>query len=206
MTRADGSHLVRGESEPRKQFSRNSWNASRKHWRSPEPSTTQTSPVFKRPALTQQSSRLDRQMSLGLEHHLPPEPSSDPYAGEPPSTHPFAAAVRASYVSPRTDPPPGMQSSPTSRHSINATGFAGVVQIEPIEDPQKCKYVGKTSTQVLAKSAEQYSKPDGFFVNVMDFFCPLLSHSEEVEMTLRPKCQPLVAKETALRCVDGKVT
>ncbi|KIW18217.1 hypothetical protein PV08_02505 [Exophiala spinifera] len=213
MTRADGSHLVRGEREPRKPPPRNSWNGSRKHWRSPEPfatqSRSQTSPVFKRPALTQHSPRLDGQMSRGQgdghllqQLHLPQEPSSDPYAGEPPSNHPFAAALRASYNSPSTDQSPGTQSF-TSRQSITATTYEGVVVIEPVADPQKCKYVGKTSTQVLAKSADQYSKPEGFFLKVMDFFCPLLSHSEEVDTMHRPKHQPLVDKATGLRCIDA---
>lgn len=75
--------------------------------------------------------------------------------------------------------------------------------IEPIEDPQKCIYVGKTSTQVLAKSAEEFSKHDGFNLRVMEFFCPLLNHAEEVTLTARPKQPPLIGKALALQCVNG---
>jgi hypothetical protein len=91
-----------------------------------------------------------------------------------------------------------------SRESLTGPAFEGVVLIEPIEDPQKAKYVGKTSAQVLAKSAEEFSKPDGFYLRVMEFFCPLLSHAEEVPMTIRPKYIPIVDKNLAAQCVDGK--
>lgn len=104
--------------------------------------------------------------------------------------------------SPNTDPSPGMQSL-TSRDSMTATGVEGVVLIETNDDPQKCKYVGKTSTQVLAKSAEEYFRPEGFYLGVMEFFCPLLSHSEEVPMTVRSKHQPLIDKDTAIQCING---
>lgn len=99
--------------------------------------------------------------------------------------------------------PPSGQSF-LSRDSLAANGYEGVVLIEPVENPQKWIYVGKTSPQVLAKSAEEFSKHDGFHLRVMDFFCPLLSHGAEIGTPSRPKRPPLIGKQMALSCVDGE--
>ncbi|KAK5053843.1 hypothetical protein LTR84_001805 [Exophiala bonariae] len=186
--RCHGSHLVRGNGEPIRP-PRKSRNASRKrptYLGSPEPGNG-----FTRMTQIVASPSLDRETI----HNVSNEPGQHLLLG---------SNVQVGHGSPSTDPSPGMQSL-TSRDSMTATGVEGVVLIETNEDPQKCKYVGKTSTQVLAKSAEEYFRPDGFFLGVMEFFCPLLSHSEEVIMTPRPKHQPLVNKETAISCINGNV-
>jgi hypothetical protein len=91
-----------------------------------------------------------------------------------------------------------------TNESISASGVEGVVLIEPVENPRRSKYAGKTSTQVLAKSAEDFSKQSGIHLGVMEFFCPLLNHAEEVSIPKRSNQPPLVDKSTALRCVDGQ--
>jgi hypothetical protein len=76
--------------------------------------------------------------------------------------------------------------------------------IEPVDNPRRSKYAGKTSTQVLAKSAEEFSKQHGLYLAVMEFFCPLLNHAEEVTVPKRANQPPLVDEATALQCIEGK--
>jgi hypothetical protein len=98
-----------------------------------------------------------------------------------------------------------MPTSPSTRSvSVsNSDMIQGVVVTETGPFPRKSKYTGMSSGQVLAKSAEELFKHQVPHLDVMSFFCPLMSFGEEMATTLTHPC-PLVDKDTADRCVNSK--
>ncbi|PYI10265.1 hypothetical protein BO78DRAFT_426853 [Aspergillus sclerotiicarbonarius CBS 121057] len=72
----------------------------------------------------------------------------------------------------------------------------GVVTIESAPAPQRSKYTGKISTQVLAKSAEELFQDEDIRIRVMKFFCPLMSFAEDIPMPGATYC-PVVEKSIA---------
>ncbi|PWY80309.1 hypothetical protein BO94DRAFT_626109 [Aspergillus sclerotioniger CBS 115572] len=72
----------------------------------------------------------------------------------------------------------------------------GVVTIESAPAPQRSKYTGKISTQVLAKSAEELFQDEDIRIRVMRFFCPLMSFAEDIPMPAAAYC-PIVEKSIA---------
>lgn len=176
VTKADGSLLVRGNEEALAPQHRQSV-ASRKRQASPI--------VSERPAVLSRQST-----TYSYQYESPRHSRADPGS--------------VGHQSIDLDLPPSGQSF-LSRDSLAANGFEGVVLIEAIDNPQKWIYVGKTSPQVLAKSAEEFSKHDGFHLRVMEFFCPLLSHAAEIHVSTRPARPPLIGKTLALQCVAGRI-
>lgn len=177
VTKADGSLLVRGNEEALAPQHRQPV-ASRKR---------QASPILSdRPAVLSRQST-----TYPYQYRSPCQPRADPGS--------------VGHQSIDMDLPPSGQSL-LSRDSLAANGFEGVVLIEAIDNPQKWIYVGKTSPQVLAKSAEEFSKHDGFHLRVMEFFCPLLSHAAEIHGPARPHRPPLIDKTLALQCVTGMIS
>lgn len=85
----------------------------------------------------------------------------------------------------------------------NSEMIQGVVVTEAGRFPRKSKYTGMSSGQVLAKSAEELFKQQVPQIDVMRFFCPLMSFAEEIPNTPTYSCS-LVDKKTADRCVNSK--
>lgn len=93
--------------------------------------------------------------------------------------------------------------APQSADSQSDMALESVVTIELGQDPQKYKYAGKNSTQVLAKSAEDLFMDSEIRIDVMKFFCPLLNYAEEISIPTR-RALPLVDREVAAPYIDGE--
>lgn len=111
-------------------------------------------------------------------------------------------------MAPENRSPPGSTQMHTSPFSgpvslPNSDMIQGVVVTETGQFPRKSKYTGRSSGQVLAKSAEELFKHQVAHIDVMSFFCPLMSFGEEIKVP-PSHCCSLVDKETADRCVNSK--
>lgn len=78
----------------------------------------------------------------------------------------------------------------------------GVVTIEQAAVPQRSKYAGKISTQVLAKSAEELFQDRQIRIRVMGFFRPLMSFAEDIPVP-SVEYYPIVDRPTADSYVEG---
>jgi hypothetical protein len=116
----------------------------------------------------------DREQSMTSEIHSPSEST-------PMQTSPFAGSTCIS----------------------NSDMIQGVVVTETGRFPRKSKYTGMSSGQVLAKSAEELFKHQVGHIDVMKFFCPLMSFAEEIPITPTYSCS-LVDKATADICVNSE--
>jgi hypothetical protein len=94
--------------------------------------------------------------------------------------------------------------TPRSADAPSESALESVVTIETASDPQKYKYAGKNSTQVLAKSAEELFMDHEIRIDVMKFFCPLLSFGEDISIDSR-RASPLIEKAIAQQYVTGKI-
>ena len=125
----------------------------------------------------------------------------------PPPTDTHMPAALADSGEPMTQSPSDIYAfiseTPRSAGAQSESALESVVTIELARDPQKYKYAGKNSTQVLAKSAEDLFMDHEIRIDVMNFFCPLLSFGEEIPMPTR-RVTPLVDEALAERYVNGK--
>ncbi|KAJ5759690.1 hypothetical protein N7520_006846 [Penicillium odoratum] len=88
---------------------------------------------------------------------------------------------------------------------LSNRSLEGVVTVEATAVPQRSKYAGKISTQVLAKSAEELFQDEEIRIRVMEFFCPLMSFAEDISMPLST-FYPTVRKDIADRHVEAYFT
>ena len=115
------------------------------------------------------------------------------------SDHPMASEIRSPSESTQMHTSPFTGSTCIS----NSDMIQGVVVTEASRFPRKSKYTGMSSGQVLAKSAEELFKHQVPHIDVMKFFCPLMSFAEEISITPTYTCS-LVDKVTADRCINSK--
>lgn len=117
--------------------------------------------------------------------------------------HPVSAAGHHfDHTSVRKSSSPGTSGYPTPSDSRTDKVPDSVVTIEPVPFPKRSKYAGKNSTQVLAKSAEELFQDDDVRIDVMKFFCPLMSFAEEIPMPVT-KLSPLIDQVQAEKYAKG---
>ncbi|KAL4807430.1 fungal-specific transcription factor domain-containing protein [Aspergillus unguis] len=84
--------------------------------------------------------------------------------------------------------------------SRSADSVHGVVTTEFGRSPKNSKFAGITSPQVFAKSVEELFRPVAPHLDVMAFFCPTMTFSEELPYW-SPAQHPLVDKSIADLCL-----
>lgn len=94
---------------------------------------------------------------------------------------------------------------PKTNRSKTDDVLEGALTIENTGVPQKSKYAGRNSTQMMAVSAEDMFQDSEIRINVMKFYCPLMSFAEEV-ITTPCLLSPLIDKTVATLYVDGMLT
>ncbi|CAH0026359.1 unnamed protein product [Clonostachys rhizophaga] len=117
-----------------------------------------------------------------------------------------AASVGSSPGLPRTSTPADLTasqagpSSPVAENAVESEPVQGVVTTEVGQFPKNAKFAGLSSPQVLARVAQEVFSPFSQ-MNVMDFFCPMMTFAEEFPLP-SPSFRPLVAREVADGCVQ----
>ena len=142
----------------------------------------------------------DHNNSIRQSQSPPRETNARPLIYHIPAEAPIQTAHYSSHDMANESPNQPSISATTSHQSAQ---LQGVVMIGPGRFPRKSKYAGMSSGQVLAKSAEELFKEQAPQVDVMKFFCPLMSFAEEHSA---PKIisKPLVGKAIADRAVRSK--
>ncbi|PYI02718.1 hypothetical protein BO78DRAFT_422282 [Aspergillus sclerotiicarbonarius CBS 121057] len=88
--------------------------------------------------------------------------------------------------------------SPTKPSSASVGTLQGVITTEVGTFPKNSKFAGMSSPQVYAKSVEELFKSTAPHINVMAFFCPMMTFAEELPLR-SPDYRSLVDKSTADR-------